>query len=608
MNTGILFPGLALLALAVLAVPFAKRAGLGGPIGYVLAGLIVGPSGLKLFSDPDNIRHVSELGVAMLLFLIGLELKPARLRVMRRGVFGLGSAQVTVTAVLGWLIARWLGLDDPLAMLIGFGAAMSSTALALPMLAERELLGTPAGRDALGILLFQDLAVIPVLAFLPLLGPDAAGSESLAEVWPEKLALDAGCIAVIVFGGRFLVRPLFLAVDVAKSRELFSATALLIVIGVAALASYVGLSMSLGAFLAGVLLSNSEYRHEIQADLEPFEGLLLGLFFASIGMSIDVAALWQTPGRILLLVAGVLLLKIAVTYGLARAFGHDRSNAARLAVAVSQVGEFALVLFSAAATLGLVAPQEIRTLLLVVVLSMVIAPVLFSLAEGWLVPALAAEPPREYDHMEETAPIIVCGFGRFGQVVGRVLRMRGLPFTAMDNNAAQVEVLRRFGAKVFYGDPARHDLLLAAGAEQARILVITVPDVEASLKIVEVARRRFPHLRIFARARDRRHAHQLMDYDVEFIVRETYHSSLHMTQELLLALGLEGDDVRRTMSIFRDHDEQMLIDQHAFYDDEGQMIQTVRQAATELESLFRTDQESRRQAREEADRAAARDG
>ena len=608
MNTGILFPGLALLALAVLAVPFAKRAGLGGPIGYVLAGLIVGPSGLKLFSDPDNIRHVSELGVAMLLFLIGLELKPARLRVMRRGVFGLGSAQVTVTAVLGWLIARWLGLDDPLAMLIGFGAAMSSTALALPMLAERELLGTPAGRDALGILLFQDLAVIPVLAFLPLLGPDAAGSESLAEVWPEKLALDAGCIAVIVFGGRFLVRPLFLAVDVAKSRELFSATALLIVIGVAALASYVGLSMSLGAFLAGVLLSNSEYRHEIQADLEPFEGLLLGLFFASIGMSIDVAALWQTPGRILLLVAGVLLLKIAVTYGLARAFGHDRSNAARLAVAVSQVGEFALVLFSAAATLGLVAPQEIRTLLLVVVLSMVIAPVLFSLAEGWLVPALAAEPPREYDHMEETAPIIVCGFGRFGQVVGRVLRMRGLPFTAMDNNAAQVEVLRRFGAKVFYGDPARHDLLLAAGAEQARILVITIPDVEASLKIVEVARRRFPHLRIFARARDRRHAHQLMDYDVEFIVRETYHSSLHMTQELLLALGLEGDDVRRTMSIFRDHDEQMLIDQHAFYDDEGQMIQTVRQAATELESLFRTDQESRRQAREEADRAAAGDG
>jgi glutathione-regulated potassium-efflux system protein KefB len=325
-------------------------------------------------------------------------------------------------------------------------------------------------------------------------------------------------------------------------------------------------------------------------------------------MSIDVAALWQTPGRILLLVAGVLLLKIAVTYGLARAFGHDRSNAARLAVAVSQVGEFALVLFSAAATLGLVAPQEIRTLLLVVVLSMVIAPVLFSLAEGWLVPALAAEPPREYDHMEETAPIIVCGFGRFGQVVGRVLRMRGLPFTAMDNNAAQVEVLRRFGAKVFYGDPARHDLLLAAGAEQARILVITIPDVEASLKIVEVARRRFPHLRIFARARDRRHAHQLMDYDVEFIVRETYHSSLHLTQELLLALGLEGDDVRRTMSIFRDHDEQMLIDQHAFYDDEGQMIQTVRQAATELESLFRTDQESRRQAREEADRAAARDG
>ena len=613
MNTGLLLPLLALLALAVVAVPFSKRAGLGGPIGYVLAGLIAGPSGLGLLHDPDNIRHVSELGVAMLLFLIGLELKPSRLRVMRHSVFGMGSVQVAVIAALVWVIAYYLGVPNSTAMLIGFGVAMSSTALALPMLAERELIGTLAGRDALGILLFQDLAVIPMLAFLPALGPDPTGGALLATVLPEKIGLGLGCVAIIVFGGRFLVRPIFRAVDLAKSRELFSAATLLIVIGVAALASYAGLSMSLGAFLAGVLLSNSEYRHEIQADLEPFEGLLLGLFFAAIGMSIDVAALWQRPGQIFPLVAGVLLLKIIVTYGLARAFGHDGTNATRLSLSISQIGEFALVLFTAAGAIGLLAPDEITTLLLVVVLSMVIAPVLFSVSERWIVPLLGAVPPPEYDQFEETAPIIICGFGRFGQVIGRVLRMSGISFTAMDDNAAQVAVLRRFGTTVYFGDPARYDLLLAAGAEQARVLVVTVAEVDKSLKIVEMARRQFPNLRIFARARNRRHAHQLMDYNVEVIVRETFYSSLHMTAQLLTELGMEKTVVDRTMTIFREHDEQTLLDQHAFSDDEGQMIQTVKQAAVELESLFRTDQENRdRDAKEAPDediqKAAAKDG
>lgn len=608
MNTAILLPWLALLALAVIAVPFAKQTRLGGPIGYVLAGLIAGPSGLDLLTDPESIRHISELGVAMLLFLIGLELKPSRLRVMRKGVFGMGSAQTAVTGGLAWLIARLFGIDDPTAILIGFGIAMSSTALALPMLAERQLMGTQAGRDALGILLFQDLAIIPLLAILPLLSPGLSGGESLADVWPEKLAIAAGCIVVIVFGGRFLVRPLFAAVDIAKTRELFSATALLIVIGVAVLASYAGLSMSLGAFLAGVLLSNSEYRHEIQADLEPFEGLLLGLFFASIGMSIDVAALWLTPGMVLLLVAGVLLLKAVVIYTIARVFGHDNGNAVRLAVTISQVGEFALVLFSAAGGLGLLSPDDIRTLLLVVVLSMVFAPILFSITERWIVPALSAASPRDYDHMEEATPIIICGFGRFGQVVGRVLRMRNIPFTAMDDNAEQIDVLRRFGAKVYYGDPARYDLLLAAGAGQARVLVVAVAEIEKSLRIVEMARRRFPHLRIFARARNRRHAHQLMDYHVDLITRETLHSSLHMTEQLLISLGMQPADVARTMAIFRDHDERMLIDQHAFYDDEGQLIQTSLQAATELESLIRADRESHSPRAQDSQKSHENDG
>lgn len=603
MNTGILLPGLALLALAVIAVPLAKRTGLGGPIGYVLAGLIAGPSGFKLFTDPDNIRHVSELGVAMLLFLIGLELKPARLRVMRRTVFGLGSAQVAITALVVWGAAKLLGISGQTAILLGIGAAMSSTALALPMMAERQLLGTPAGRDALGILLFQDLAIIPILAVLPLFAAGGGSELSVAEEWPQKLALAAGAIAVIVLGGRYLVRPLFFAVDIAKSRELFSAVTLLIVIGVAALANFAGLSMSLGAFLAGVILSNSEYRHEIQADLEPFEGLLLGLFFASIGMSIDVAAFLQHPGQILFIVAAVVALKAAVVFGLARVYGHDATNALRLAIALAQVGEFALVLFTAAGGLGLMAPEENKTLFLVAVLSMVAAPLLFAAVERWAVPVLEAEPMPEYDEIEEVAPIIVCGFGRFGQVIGRVLRMRDIPFTAMDDNAAQVEVLRRFGAKVYYGDPARYDLLRAAGAEQARYLVIAVADIDKSLKIAEVARRNFPHLRIYARARNRRHAHQLMDYEVDVIVREVFHSSLHMTEQLLKALGMEQQDVQRTIEIFREYDEQMLKDQHAFYDDEGQLIQTGIQAAAELETLFRTDRQVRNDTKMESDSA-----
>ena len=599
MDSGFLLPGLTFLALAVIAVPFAKRAGLGGPIGYVIAGLIVGPSGLDMFDDPDSVRHVSELGIAMLLFLIGLELKPARLWVMRRGVFGLGGLQVVVTAAAIWLIARLFGFGDTTAILLGIGVAMSSTALVLPMLAERQLLGTPAGRNALAILLFQDLAIIPVLALLPLLAPQA-GDAATAASWPEQVALAAGCIAAIVFGGRFLVRPVFFAVDVAKSRELFSAAALLIVVGVAALASYAGLSMSLGAFLAGVLLSNSEYRHEIQADLEPFEGLLLGLFFASIGMAIDLTALWQNPGRILLLVAGALLLKTIITYGISRALGHDNANAIRLAVAIAQVGEFALVLFSAAAALNLISAEDSKTLLLATVLSMVAAPMLFGAVERWVVSALETPAARDYDDVEGHAQIIICGFGRVGQVVGRVLRMRQIPFTALENNAAQVDVLRRFGAKVYYGDPARRDLLLAAGAEQAKILVVAVADVEESIKVVEMARRHFPHLRILARARNRRHAHQLMDHGVDYIVRETFHSSLLLAEHLLRSAGVSDPDVRRTMSLFQDHDEKMLREQHAYYDDEGQLIQTAIQAAAELETLLSSDTERGKEERSEA--------
>ncbi|WP_223677749.1 monovalent cation:proton antiporter-2 (CPA2) family protein [Azospirillum agricola] len=581
-----------LLVAMVVAVPVAKRFGFGAPLGYLAAGLAVGPAGLGLVTNVEAIGHASELGVVMLLFLIGLELRPARLWVMRKSVLGLGGAQVGVTAALvAGLGIVLLGLPVPAALVIGFGLALSSTAMALPMLAERGLLANQSGRNAFSVLLFQDLAIIPAVALLPLLGngsvPDADGA------W-VAVAKAAAAVAVVLVGGRFLLRPLFRVVDRAGSPEIFTATALLVVIGTAVLVEEAGLSMSLGAFMAGVLLSDSEYRHEVQADIQPFEGLLLGLFFVSVGMGADLPALMAQPLRFVALALGVMAAKALVMVVLARIAGVPVAGAIRMGAVLSQGGEFGFVLFGLAVAGGSMAQEQASAAMLVVTLSMIATPFVFAAAERWLVPRLLAKPRRPFDSIaEDGSPVIICGFGRVGQVVGRVLRMRGIPFTALEKNAAQVDFVRKFGNKVYYGDPTRVELLRAAGAEKARVLVVALAETEESLRVVEVARRHFPNLTLFVRARNRWHVHQLMDRGVENPVRETFDSSLRLTADVLRELGVADDEVARTIDTFRAHDERTLVRQHAVHHDEGRLIQTTRQAAEELQSLFEADRAER---------------
>ena len=578
-----------LLAAAVIAVPAAKRLGFGSVLGYLGAGLIIGPAGLRLVTDVESIAQVSELGVVMLLFLIGLELRPARLWVMRRSVLGLGAAQVAITAAVLAMLAHRIGLSWPAGIVIGLGLALSSTAIVLPMLAERELLPTRAGRDAFSVLLFQDLAVIPVVALLPLLGDGGIDEVATAAVWPAVAKAVAAILAVLI-GGRFLIRPIFRAVDGAKAPEIFTATALVIVIGTAALVSLVGLSMSLGAFMAGVLLSDSEYRHELQADIEPFEGVLLGVFFISVGMSANLGLLVSRPGFVLAAVVVLLAVKAAIAFGLARGAGHPVIDAARFAAALPQAGEFGFVLFGAAVAAHVMSAEQSEAAMLVITMSMVASPLLFAAEERWLAPRLARAPQRDFDAIDGgPTPVIICGFGRMGQIVGRILRLRRIRYTALDNHAEQIDLVRRFGNKAYYGDPTRLDVLRAAGAAEAKIIVVALEGVADSLKVVEHAKRHFPNLTVVARARNRRHAHLLMDAGVTNIVRETFYSSLRLTEQVLQELGIDHEDVKRTIGVFEEHDERTLVDQHGYYKDEKQMIQTGKQAAVELQRLLEAD-------------------
>lgn len=579
-----------LLAAAAVAVPVAKRLGLGAVLGYLAAGIAIGPSGLGVVTDIASIVQVSHLGVVMLLFLIGLELRPARLWIMRKAVFGLGGAQVLACSLVLAGLAASTGLfTGPAVAVAGFAFALSSTALVLPLLAERDLLSSRAGRSAFAILLFQDLAVIPAVALLPLLGSQPVeGGESLVL----SVARGAAALAGLLLAGRFLVRPLFRLVASARSQEVFTAAALLIVLGTAGLADAAGLPMSLGAFLAGVILSDSEYRHELEVDIEPFKGLLLGMFFMGVGMSMDAAPLIDRPWMVLGMTIGAMAAKMAAVFAVARLGGHGPRGALRLGAALAGGGEFAFVLFDLARDKQIMAPESLAPLGLAVTLSMVAAPLLFTASERLAARLGGSRAARPFDTVPDIAPpVIICGFGRMGQIVGRILRSRGIPFTALDANVSQVDFVRRFGSKVYYGDPTRAALLRAAGADKARILVVALDDMEMSLKVVETARRDFPHLQILARARNRRHAHLLMDFGLGGIVRETFHSSLVLSEKVLSALGLPGDEAAHTVRVFRRHDERTLLRQHAIHRDEDRLIQSAQQAAEELRGLFEADAE-----------------
>jgi monovalent cation:proton antiporter-2 (CPA2) family protein len=576
----------ALLGAATIAVPLTRRFGLGSVLGYLLAGVAIGPSILGLVSDIEQIAHIAELGVVMLLFLIGLEVRPRRLWVMRQAVFALGSAQVILSAAVLAFLAHLVGLDWPGAMVLGAGLALSSTAIVLPMLAESELLPSRAGRDAFAVLLFQDLAFIPLVALVPLLA-----QQSMPDQVPwHDVARAAVAVAIILVGGRFVIPPLIRAIGGTRTPELFTTTALLIVAGTAYIASLAGLSMSLGAFMAGVLLSQSEYRHELQADIAPFEGLLLGFFFISVGMGADLSLAWTNPGLLVGATAALLLAKAAVCFGLALLARQSLTDAVRFSLGLNQASEFSFVLFAAAVAVGALSSETAAMATLVAAVSMAATPVLFALSERFLIPRLEAEPVPDFDTIEAAnAPVIICGFGRFGQIIGRVLRMRGISFTALERDPGQVDVVRRFGNKVYFGDPTRAQLLRSAGAEQAKLLIVALDHPEDVLRVVEVAKRNFPQLKILARARNRRHAYLLMDRGVDGLVRDTFHSSLKMAETTLTALGIAPDDAARSVALFRDHDERNLRETHAIYRDEKQLIQSTQQATDELMTLFEAD-------------------
>jgi monovalent cation:proton antiporter-2 (CPA2) family protein len=592
----------ALLAGAVLLVPLTRRAGFGSILGYLAAGAVIGPAGARLVTDVETIRHVSELGIIMLLFLIGLELRPRRLWVMRRSVFGLGAAQVVLTSLALAAPIAWLGLSWTSALVLGAGLALSSTAIVLPMLAERELLGLTSGRDSFAVLLFQDLAFIPLIALVPLLA-----GQSLPDHLPWlTVAKAVGGVALILVGGSFLIPRLFRIIGGAKTPEVFTAASLLTVVGAGAIAHAVGLSTSLGAFLAGVLLSDSEYRHELEADIKPFEGLLLGFFFISVGMSANLALAVEQPGRIALGLVGLLAIKIAICFLISRLSGQSAPTSVRFALALPQGSEFSFVLFGIAVAAGALSSSLADEANLVAALSMAATPLLFALSERLIMPRLTARPEPVYDTVkDEDVPVIICGFGRMGQIVGRVLRMRGIPFVALEKDSEQIEVLRRFGSKVYFGDPSRPDLLRAAGAEHSRLLVNCLPEIEENIELVDVVQRNFPNLTIISRARNRRHAHLLIDRGVKVFVRETFHSSLRLTEHVLAALGVPQAEARRAVDIFRQHDERALVETHPFYNDEQQIIQSSKQAAAELTRIFEADQESSAAARVE--RAAIRE-
>jgi glutathione-regulated potassium-efflux system protein KefB len=573
MEINFLGQALVYLAAGVIAVPLFKKLGLGSVLGYLAAGVLIGPWGLRLIGDPQTVLHFAEFGVVLLLFLIGLELDPQRLWTLRRPIFGMGAVQVVVTAALVAAIAWALGQPPVVALVAGMGFAMSSTALALASLQERNLLSTAGGRAGFSVLLFQDLAVVPLLLTVGLLGGRSSLDWSSAGV---AVALIVGLIT----GGRLLLRPALRVIAGTRLREVFVAAALLLVIGVAALMEAAGLSMALGAFLAGVMLAESEYREELEVDLEPFKGLLLGLFFIAIGMSVDLGLFLRAPHLVLGLAFGIVILKAAILFPIANLFGYcGRADAGLFAIALSQVGEFAFVLFAAAGPL--LPSTTLSVLNAVVAASMLTTPLLFLLYEKTAARQLAREP----DVADEGNPVIIAGFGRFGQVVSRVLNGLRVKATLIDHDPNQVELVRRFGNPAYYGDASRLDVLERAGIARARLLVMAIDDDELALRTVRQVRRRYPNLAIIARAHARTDAYEYLDLGVP-AVRETFGSALDAAELALRSLGHGPLAARRVVTQFRRHDEELMEQMAAHRGEVKQLIALNQQGRLDLERLL----------------------
>lgn len=581
------------LSAAVIAVPLSKALGLGSIIGYLAAGIAIGPWGLKLVSNVEDILHFAEFGVVLMLFLVGLELDPKRLWSLRRPIFGWGTAQVLGCAALLLLAAALAGVPWRIGLVAALGLALSSTAIALQVLGERNLLPTSSGQAGFSILLFQDVAAIPILALLPLLGGVSEANEAVA---PASRALEAikivAVIAGIILGGRLVLRPLLRWTARSNTPEIFTAASLLLVVAIAALMQFVGLSMALGAFLAGVLLAESEYRRELETDIEPFKGLLLGLFFIAVGMSIDFGVLARSPLLMAGIVFGFLAVKAAVIYSLAKWMELPFLERPVFTLLLAQGGEFAFVVFQAAAGAQVFSAETASLLIGAVALSMLLSPLLLVVLDKLVLPRFAdCNTGPKLDEIAElqNAPVIIAGFGRYGQIVARVLRGKKIPFIALENSAEQVDLVQKFGSKAFYGDASRPEILEAAQIGKARAFIIAIDNVEASLRAAEYVRRRHPDVPVYARARNRNHAHRLLDAGVANIQRETFLSALETTREMLVGLGFGERESERVIETFREHDERRLLEDYAHYSDMEKLQAKARSDVATLEQLFAED-------------------
>jgi glutathione-regulated potassium-efflux system ancillary protein KefC len=573
------------LAAAVLAVPVARKLGLGSIIGYLGAGIAIGPWGLGLVTDPQAMLHFAEFGVVLMLFLVGLELEPRRLWALRRPIFGWGSVQLFGSAAIVLGAAVVLGVDWRLALVAGLGLAMSSTAIGLAVLAERNLMATSAGQSVLSVALLQDIAAIPILAIIPLLAV-RAGADDGSAGWLDA-AKAFGVIGAIVFGGRLLLRPALRWIARSETPEIFTAAALLLVVSTAALMQSVGLSMALGAFLAGVLLAESEYRTELETDLEPFKGLLLGLFFIAVGMSIDFAVVIAKPFVVVGVVLGFLVVKSLVLVAMARAMEVPLAERPVFVILLAQGGEFGFVVFQAALGAGVIGAQTSSLLVASVAISMLLTPLLLVGADRWWASKLKAAGPK-LDEISEAqdAPVIIAGFGRYGQIVGRLINAAGLKATVLDHSAETVEGIRRFGWPAFYGDVTRLDLLRVAGADKAKVFVLAIDDIEQSVEVAKLVQQHFPQLTIVARARDVTHYYKLRQLGLDRIERETFDAALMSGRSVLEAMGWEPHAARIRALRFKRHNLELLATMAPHLGDENKLIALAKQGRQQLEELW----------------------
>lgn len=590
------------LAAAIVAVPIAKRLGLGSVLGYLLAGMLIGPFALSLVGDQSDVMHFAEFGVVMMLFLVGLELQPSRLWRLRKSILGLGGLQVMLTTALLFVSAYFiLEMRWQTAMALSLMLSLSSTAIVLQTLDEKGWLNQEAGQNAFSVLLFQDIAVIPILALLPLLAflPPVEAEEHSASLighFPvlAQVGISVVVIAAIILAGRYISAPIFRYIAETRLREIFTVFALFLVVAIALLMQKIGLSPALGTFLAGVVLAESEFRHELEVDIEPFKGLLLGLFFVTVGASIDFVLLWQEFSTVVMLVLALIVIKALVLLLLAKLFKITSNNQLLFALALAQGGEFAFVLLNLTSSLQILSIDQTKLVTLVVAVSMLCAPIILTLYEKFSAPKTSKPEYEKADSIESSKNVIIAGYGRFGQMIGRLLNAQGYQVTVLDHSPNQIDLLRKFGHKVFYGDAGRKDLLDAAGASEAQLLVIAIDDADKTLEIVELANRHYPNLKLAVRAKDRRHAYQLIHHKVDALNRETFDSAINLAVDALKLLGNDAAAAERAGFLFRQHDIESLEQLADIWGDDQSYGIAVRQRMDDLKQVLSQDQDAKK--------------